>query len=243
MFLLPSSHIKVKKTKNRGRGVFALKDIAAGTVIGDYLGRIISDEEGEKLEEKYGMYEMGYAENSSIFPDVESPGVHLLNNSCSANCEAIPYKEHVIYYALRHIFSGEELTISYFLDPPEKGDKHVYPCRCGSPLCRGAMHVSAKRAKKREEFLKKFDDKSEGAVLASCGEYLPPLKRYPKNIKDYPVFDIYGNPDKAALVCADKVMPPKKELRKRIRESGRCLKFRKLNLRVLGIMNGLVILN
>ncbi|MFA6171162.1 MAG: SET domain-containing protein [Patescibacteria group bacterium] len=240
MFILPNSYFKIKTAKNKGRGVFTLKEIEPGAVIGDYLGRVVSDEESDIFEDKHGFYAMDFTNGLCIIPDLSSPGVHLINNSCSPNCDAIPYKEHVIYYALRRIFRGEELTISYFLDPLDKEDEQVYPCYCGSPLCHGTMYVSKERAEKRDSFLDKFHS-NRNEMKIGQGEDLLPLKKYPKQVRDYMEFDIFGCWRKKPYLCSDKVLPGKKELRKRIRESGRCLDFKNLNIRIYGIMNGLII--
>ena len=42
MFLLKDTDWEIKKTKEKGLGVFAKKEIKAGTVISDYLGKIIN---------------------------------------------------------------------------------------------------------------------------------------------------------------------------------------------------------
>ena len=44
MFLLSEDYLQIRKTKKKGFGVFAKKRIKAGTVIGDYLGKVIKTE-------------------------------------------------------------------------------------------------------------------------------------------------------------------------------------------------------
>ena len=51
MFLLNTDYWEVKESEKKGRGVFVKKDITAGTVIGDYLGKIVSDDDETKENE------------------------------------------------------------------------------------------------------------------------------------------------------------------------------------------------
>src|SRR3989344_4466444 len=53
MFLIKDDFWQIKKTKERGYGVFARKEIKAGTIIGDYLGKVIKTDPGEELTISY----------------------------------------------------------------------------------------------------------------------------------------------------------------------------------------------
>jgi SET domain-containing protein len=44
----------------------------------------------------------------------------------------------VVIRALRDIRAGEELFLDYALDVGDD-DPSLYPCRCGTPSCRGTM--------------------------------------------------------------------------------------------------------
>src|SRR5579871_5079449 len=125
MFLLSPDYWEIKKTKNKGKGVFAKKNIIAGTIIGDYLGKIIRKDDEEKYEDKYGFYAMYYHGRATIFPEVKQPGIHLINHSCMPNCYMYTYQGHTLYFALRRIFAGEELTVSYLVSPL---DDDCSPC-------------------------------------------------------------------------------------------------------------------
>ena len=63
------------------RGVFATKPIRAGTVVGDYLGLLIPNEQEDAYETGQDVYLMAYDERLSIWPDQAQPGVHLVNHS------------------------------------------------------------------------------------------------------------------------------------------------------------------
>jgi len=249
MFLIDRSSYEIRAIGRKGKGVFARREIPAGTIVGDYLGRIVSDKEAARLEKKLGghYYSFEYiGRNKSIFPvDCQAPGVHLINHSCAPNCATTDIKGHNVYYALRHIFKGEELTVDYEFDPESDGGPA--PCFCDSPFCRGTMHARMKKptiARKsalghKQKKKGGFQDKPGKYQVVPIGEFLPPLAKYPANIPDSvqrngQVNDLYANLNVAPLTCPESVLPKLSELRRRLRTSGRPLRFAKLNLTILG---------
>jgi len=242
MFLLPKDSYEVRKTKKKGRGVFAKKHIPAGTLIGDYIGRVVSDDEAEILEEKYGQgcYSFEYVgEDVSLFPiDLKAVGVHLINHSCAANCNVSDVEGHNIFFALRHIFPGEEITFDYEFDPESDGS--VSYCFCDSPFCRGTMYARADKPslKKKKSERKKKKEVRPKYHVHKVGEILPPLAKYPKEIKDnHRKYNIFSNLNVPPLVTPGVKIPAVKELRERMRLTGRRLKFPDLNLSILAIVD------
>jgi uncharacterized protein len=238
MFLLSNDYWEIKKTEHKGRGVFAKKDIPAGVVIGDYLGKLVHDNEEEKHNENHnGLYTLYYTEDVSIIPDADDPGVHLINHSCEPNTFMYSYKTHTLYFALRHIFKGEELTVSYLLPPIDDDCKPCEDvCKCGSELCTGTMHLS----EKVYDDWNAFDDemiKNDTFPPFKPGDMLPILASYPENIEDNNIFPLFGSFHHKVLEVKDTKLPSQKELRERLRQTGQQLHFTKLNLLVLGISN------
>lgn len=241
MFLLASSDYKVKSVSRKGKGILAKKEIAAGTLVGDYLGRIVSDKEADRLEKKVGgHYAFEYiGNNTSIWPlDCKATDVHLINHSCAPNCSTVDVAGHNIFYALRHIFPGEELTIDYEFDSESGGGPAT--CFCASPFCRGTMHA---RVKEHCLKLKKIVQNQPKFKAAKIGEVLLPLAKYPKIINDYLLKDgsrnnLYANLTVNPLVCRETSLPALPELRRRLRLSGRRLYFSRLNLTILGVADG-----
>jgi len=245
MFLLDPSYYEIRKTKQKGRGVFARKEIPAGTIIGDYVGILIRDEKAEILEKKYknACYSMDYNDNGlSIFPvNVKADGIHLINHSCAANCDAYFYYGHTLYFALRRIFPGEELTIDYGFDTESDNKKEfLHPCFCGSPFCRGTMYTSDARLRRYGAFYR-AETKGQRFKTYPAGTILPLLEKYPQEIKDNEIFNLFANREVAPIVCEDKKMPAIKELRKRLRAGGRVLNFKKLGLKISAVMGGNIV--
>lgn len=241
MFLLAKDSYEVRKTKKKGRGVFALKHIPAGALIGDYVGRVVKDKEAQALEEKYnnGCYSFEYVgKDVSLFPvDLKAVGVHLINHSCAGNCSVSDHGGHNIFFALRHIFPGEEITFDYEFDPESEGS--VSYCFCDSPFCRGTMYSRFEKPslKKKKKTTPKKKKEPKYHVY-KVGEILPPLAHYPKEIKDdYKKYNIFSNLKVPVLPVPAKKLPPVKEIREMMRLSGRRLKFPDLNLTVLAVVD------
>lgn len=244
MFLLPANYYQIKKTKKKGRGAFARQEIPAGTVIGDYLGLLIKDEKIEAIEKKFGdaSYAMDYNNNGlSIFPvDIKADGIHLINHSCSANCDAYFYYGHTLYFALRRIFPGEELTIDYGYDPYEAGRCLTPYCHCGSDFCRGTMYLNDKKIKEYGNFYHQ-ETKNQKFKSQKAGEILAPLKKYPKKIKDHQVFNLFSNQKLKSFERPDKKIPSLLKLRALLRLSGRIINFKNLGLKVIAIVDDKIV--
>ena len=239
--LLSNDLWQVKDAGKKGKGIFAKKDIEPGTIIGDYIGKVIKTAEEDIYEDKEHFYLMYYHDRASIYPDLKKPGIHLLNHSCTPNCWMYTYKGHTLYFAIRRIFKGEELTVSYLLSPQDKDCNPCdHLCACKSSVCYGTMHLSDERY---DKWIKVHDaqEKKTKPGRITYGKELPKLSSYPKEIADHDVYNLFGSSQKPAKQLGDTVLPSKKQLRKLIRESGRILKFPKVNTTVYGIVDDLII--
>jgi len=182
MILLSNDYWEVRKTKNKGKGLFAKKNISRATVIGDYLGIILRPEDTIVDEENF--YLMYYSDNAVISPDLKKPGVHLINHSCVPNCFIYIYRRHTLAFALRDIKTNEELTIPYLLPPKDKfcnPCKHI--CKCGNIKCRHTMHLSKQQYDNWQKFSKRKAKKTKMEKII-YGKNLPKLSKYPKKISD-----------------------------------------------------------
>jgi hypothetical protein len=243
MFLIPDAWYAVKKTKEKGRSVFAAHDIEAGTIIGDYLGTIIPLDGSD--ENKNGLYDMAGGLHYDILANPKKNGIHLINHSCANNCNIYPYNGHMFYFALRKIFKGEEITVDYGLFSPDDTTIacNLHACSCGSEICTGTMHTTRKDFRLWDKFLKKQFGEWYKKIPGKYGDQLKPFKKYPGTIKDYPALydNIFGAEARSAEKYGDKILPALPELRKRIRTTGRQLSFSKLKITVYGIRDGMVL--
>jgi hypothetical protein len=240
MFVISEDFFEIKPVfQGKGRGVFAIKEIAAGTVIGDYLGKIIHpDDEPKESEPMYTMY---FSDEATILPDPQDPGVHIINHSCMPNLEAYTHEEHILYFALRRIFPGEELTIDYNLDPPDaECNPCTHACMCGAPMCRGSWHVSAQSMAKWEQSTHTHSHEHVPLPVA-YGENLPPLSSYPSHVEDDVDYPMYGSLQEKPQQFDDQEFPTAQEIRQRIRKTGKQLLLPKFHTVIYGINQGLLI--
>lgn len=185
MFLLKSDFWEVKKTHHKGRGVFAKKKIPKGTLIGDYVGKLIQLEDVDFAKERKNLYLMYYDDKLGIYPDLKKPGVHLLNHSCFPNCWIYKLKGHTLVFALTNIEKGKELTISYLLPPKTFCNKCPHRCHCESKNCTKTMHLSEEKYKTWQDF--QSQNQNNEKVLSETskgGDKFRPLLKYPKRISE-----------------------------------------------------------
>ncbi len=153
MFYIPKSFYQIKKTTNKGRGVFAKKLIKQKTIIGEYTGEKVEIEKYDLEKDKDGLYLMFLDDKYAIYPDLNSEDIHLVNHSCEPNCWILNSNGKVLFFTLRDIKKGEEITISYLLPPKDKTcNPCTHDCYCNSKKCTGTMHQSPKVFKKWQKF-------------------------------------------------------------------------------------------
>ncbi len=180
MFLLTDDYWQIKKTKEKGYGVCAKKQIKSGTIIGDYLGKVIKTAEYDLASDKKGLYLMYFTDTACIYPNLKKPGPHLLNHSCTPNCWIYTYQGHTLFFALRDINSGEELTISYLLCPLDETCKPcTHDCKCKSKSCTGTMHLTQNKYEKWQRF-QNLEKKKTKTAKFIFGKNLQKLTSYPK---------------------------------------------------------------
>ncbi len=242
MILLSDNIWEMRDTVNKGKGIFVKKQIEAGTVIGDYIGTVIRTADEDSYEKDNGFYTMYYHDYASIYPtDVSKPGLHIINHSCTPNTWMYSYQGHTLYFAIRRIFPGEELTVSYLLSPlDETCEVCTHHCACESAVCTKTMHLSQKEYKKWKAYDDALSKKTKRKRIR-YGKELPFLPRYPKNIPDHPIYTLFGSAATSSTTFTDKTLSSVEKIRKHIRETGRTLSFPALQKRVLGVQDEVII--
>jgi len=186
MFLLEDDYWEIKKTREKGSGVFAKKTIRKGTIIGDYLGIVLRPQDAIVDEENF--YLMYYHDNAVIAPDLKKLGPHLLNHSCAPNCWIYTYRGHTLVFTLKDIEVGEEITISYLLSPKDEAcNPCVHICKCSSKFCTGTMHLSQEKFEMWQKFQKEENKKTKKMRIV-YGRDLPMLPSYPKTIPNNSIY-------------------------------------------------------
>ena len=227
---------EIRSSPKKGSGVFATRDIPAGTIIGDYLGMIVPNADVD--EEKQGLYAMLLNDQLSILANPKESGIHLINHSCEPNCGMYPLGDHTVYFARRKIFRGEELAVSYTIGTP---DEECNPCRhiclCGFPSCRGSLHCSDAELNAFFAFERATLTKQKGRYgryLFEVGKKLEPLASYPKHISDNQIYQIFAVRSKPAQKLTGK--PSLSAIRACIRSEGRACKIPAFGITVIAVI-------
>jgi|SRR3989344_702539 len=180
MILLPDTYWEIRNTSKKGLGVFAKKPILKGSVIGDYRGKVLRPQDA--IVDENNFYLMYYHDQAVITPDLEKPGVHLLNHSCVPNTFLYIYKGHSLAFTRRNIAGGEEITISYLLSPKDSSCKpcqHI--CTCGDVSCTKTMHLSKEKYNRWRTFIDVQAKKTKKERI-QYGKDLSLLSSYPKKV-------------------------------------------------------------
>jgi SET domain-containing protein len=119
-----------------GTGAFAGEAIPAYKKIGEIRGESISVREANKrVRGLQRIHMIEISEKRAIDASQSTDPLRFTNHSCTPNTRLQVRGGRVELYALRAIAPDEELTADY-------GETHhagKLACRCGSPLCRGAL--------------------------------------------------------------------------------------------------------
>jgi uncharacterized protein len=127
----------VRKSRIHGRGVFARRDIPAGTRLIEYVGLPVSKGKSAELAMKQNRYLFTLNGASDLNGKVSWNHARLINHSCEPNCEAhLDERDRIWIFSIRPIVREEELTFNYGYSLE---DFMNFPCRCGMPSCTGYM--------------------------------------------------------------------------------------------------------
>lgn len=182
MILLPKAYWEVRDTLSKGHGLFAKKTLAKGTIIGDYIGKVLHPRDA--IVDENNFYLMYYHNRAAISPDLTKSGIHLLNHSCIPNCGLYIYRGHTLAFALRHISSNEELLLNYALAPKDDFcEPCEHACLCGNLRCIGTMHLSQEVYVQWRK-LTNTQAKETKRERIRYGKALPVLDSYPKKIPE-----------------------------------------------------------
>ena len=146
---------RVKKSNIDNRGLYAAKNIKAGTKIIYYKGKIITKKETErnpKYDNDKAIYLFNLNSKYDLDGDFTFNTARLINHSCNPNCEVSGSGLKVWVYAIKDIKADEELTYDYGFSFDE--DYKQFPCKCGSKNCVGYIvrEESRWRIKKYEKY-------------------------------------------------------------------------------------------
>ena len=148
---------KIKKSKidNKGRGLYAVKDIREGTKIIDYKGKIITNKQVDKSD-KYDntkpIYLFTLNKKYTLDGDFVWNTAGLINHSCNPNSQYDGKGLKIWITAIKDIKKGEELTCDYGFS--YDSDYKQFPCKCKSKNCVGYIVREGSRWRINKKFKK-----------------------------------------------------------------------------------------
>ena len=148
---------RVKKSNidRNGQGLYATKDIKAGTRIIDYVGKIITKKqtgESKKFDNSKPIYLFDLNSRYDLDGNVSWNTARLINHSCLNNCDYEGKGLKIWVNANRDIKMGEELTCNYGFS--YDSDYKQFPCKCGSKNCVGYIVRESSRWRINKKFKK-----------------------------------------------------------------------------------------
>ncbi|MCJ8749742.1 hypothetical protein PDJAM_G00179760 [Pangasius djambal] len=135
--------VGVYRSAIHGRGLFCKRNIEAGEMVIEYAGNVIRSVLTDKRENYYsskgiGCYMFRIDDFDVVDATMHGNAARFINHSCEPNCYSrvinVEGQKHIVIFALRKIYRGEELTYDYKF-PIEDASNKLH-CNCGARRCR-----------------------------------------------------------------------------------------------------------
>ena len=131
---------KIKKSNidNKGRGLYATKNIKEGTKIIEYKGKIITNkqvDESNKYDNSKQIYLFTLNKRYTLDGDFRWNTAGLINHSCNPNAQYDGKGLKIWITTIKDIKKGEEFTCDYGFS--FDADYKQFPCKCSAKNCCG----------------------------------------------------------------------------------------------------------
>ncbi|XP_061531055.1 histone-lysine N-methyltransferase 2B isoform X1 [Phycodurus eques] len=135
--------VGVYRSAIHGRGLFCKRNIDAGEMVIEYAGIVIRSVLTDKREKYYdgkgiGCYMFRIDDFDVVDATMHGNAARFINHSCEPNCYSrvinVEGRKHIVIFALRKIYRGEELTYDYKFPIEDASNK--LNCNCGARRCR-----------------------------------------------------------------------------------------------------------
>ncbi|KAL2083852.1 hypothetical protein ACEWY4_019370 [Coilia grayii] len=135
--------VGVYRSAIHGRGLFCKRNIDAGEMVIEYSGIVIRSVLTDKREKYYnskgiGCYMFRIDDFDVVDATMHGNAARFINHSCEPNCYSrvinVEGQKHIVIFALRKIYRGEELTYDYKF--PIEDESNKLNCNCGARRCR-----------------------------------------------------------------------------------------------------------
>uniref|UniRef100_A0A914Y0Q8 SET domain-containing protein n=1 Tax=Panagrolaimus superbus TaxID=310955 RepID=A0A914Y0Q8_9BILA len=127
-----------------GFGIFAVKEFKKNTVLTEYKGRSLNNDEANRIEAERGEDAETYLFRVSKDRVLDASGstslAHYINASCDPNAEAVIEDERIFIVATKKIKKGAEILLNYNFEKINGG--FLIRCNCGSRFCKQFMDIN-----------------------------------------------------------------------------------------------------
>ena len=130
--------LRVAKSKIHRWGIYTEEAIPPRRKVIEYTGERISRRETKVRASRPLNYIFTLDSYWSIDGSAGGSGAEFVNHCCEPNIVARIIKGHILYFSLRNIQKGEELTLDYHFGK----DVETVPCSCGAKNCRGTINLA-----------------------------------------------------------------------------------------------------
>ena len=130
--------IEVRPSGIDGKGCFATAPFRKGKKIAELTGeRIARVEAARRMRGRERLHICAIDTYWGIDGSRGGNGTQYVNHSCTPNSYVRITYGHVLFFALRDIHPGEEITLDYV----ESYHPDTKRCLCGAPDCRGTINL------------------------------------------------------------------------------------------------------
>lgn len=129
--------LAIDNSKINGRGCFATIDFPRRRKIAEYTGeKITTAEANRRALTRKKLRICAIDHRWSLDGSYGGNGTHYINHSCDPNAFMMILHRHILFFALRDIAAGDEITVDY---ETTLHDDHKR-CTCGAATCRGTIN-------------------------------------------------------------------------------------------------------
>ena len=131
----------MRPSKIDGRGCFATAFFPKGRKIAEMVGERVSRREAaRRMRGRERLHICAIDPYWGVDGSRGGNGSQFVNHSCQPNSFIRIMHGHIIFFALRDIHPGEEITLDY-VESYHSDEKR---CRCRAPGCRGTINLKMK---------------------------------------------------------------------------------------------------
>jgi SET domain-containing protein len=133
--------IEVRPSGIDGKGCYATVRFRKGRKIAELVGERVSRvEAARRMRGKRRLHICAIDSYWGVDGSRGGNGSQYINHSCEPNSFLRIIRGHILFFALRDIEPGEEITLDYV----ESYHPDTKRCRCGAARCRGTINLLRK---------------------------------------------------------------------------------------------------